>query len=218
MGTYTIVLPLRLQVYLWIKLRPEERQLLSDLICFCRIVDFRFLFTADGSHHSAVFVCLSVCLCVYLSVCVPVCLTVALRSGCFFLLLRCLWKRREVILEQTVNQARPDLCFTPPPRNEKCHSPWCATPTDVHPHGKCHPPARCGVWWWLRQRSTLAFGAKSLVWVFFWCWHSAQRIFQPYAEFCPLHFCSFLDVSSPVYVCQLYLRLLAQPTPSYQAF
>ena len=65
-----------------------------------------------------------------------------------------------------INQERttvnpPWICHPhdAPPPHGKCHPPpWCATPyTDMPP-----PPARCGVWRW-RQRSTLAFGAKSLV-------------------------------------------------------
>ncbi len=96
-------------------------------------------------------------------------------------LLRCLWKRREVVLELQWFCKQQDLWFSwppplpafnqvrtkvnPPPMksatlppHEKCHPPWKAPPP---PHGKHYPP-RCGVWrWW--QPSTLAFGAKSLV-------------------------------------------------------
>ncbi len=76
------------------------------------------------------------------------------------LLLRCLWKRREVVLEQTVVQAWRDLCFTPPPAGLQPSKDQSQTP----PPWKV-PPPYCGVWrWW--QRSTLAFGAKSLVRVF----------------------------------------------------
>ena len=88
------------------------------------------------------------------------------------LLLRCHWKRGEVVLEQTVVQAW-DLwvCF-PPPRPPKCSPPWMLLPPPM-----CYPPHTCMLpvtplwpvptpsrsarWWW--QRSTLAFGAKSPV-------------------------------------------------------
>ena len=119
----------------------------------------------------------------------------------FGFLLRCLWKRREVVLEQTVIQARPDLCFTPTPMDapllainqvrtkvnpqwkvpppmmhhppphdvppQLMHHPhWCATPLWKVPPLPltCHPPLLTVVYGdgWC-QRSTLAFGAKSLV-------------------------------------------------------
>ena len=133
-------------------------------------------------------------------------------------LLRCFWKRRQVVLEQTVVQARWDLwllnppCLSAPPLPvksrcyplEKCHPPtdmslphrcchsphWHVTPPQmlsrpmdiltpplwlVTPPGCCHPhwhvtphtpmdvtpPSHGARQWW--QRSTLAFGAKSLV-------------------------------------------------------
>ncbi len=82
--------------------------------------------------------------------------------------LRCLWKRREVVLEQTVIQARPDLCFTPPhgchpllainqvrtkvkpPMESTTPSMESATPHDAPPpHWCANPPAHCGVWQWL---------------------------------------------------------------------
>ncbi len=59
-------------------------------------------------------------------------------------------------------------------------------PGICHPHGKCHP-SRCGVWrWQWRQRSTLAFGAKSLVshfpeqtGLFFLCVGATQKTVTP---------------------------------------
>ncbi len=69
------------------------------------------------------------------------------------------------------------LVFTPPPWmppppllainqvRTKVKSPpgICQTHMEsATPHGKCHLPPRCGVWRW-RQRTTLAFGANSLV-------------------------------------------------------
>ena len=47
-----------------------------------------------------------------------------------------------------------------PPPHEKCHPPM----KSATPHERWHPPSlHCGVWRWWQQRSTLAFGAKSLV-------------------------------------------------------
>ena len=56
-------------------------------------------------------------------------------------LLRCFWKRREVVFEQIVLQAWWDLCSHFP-------SPMDVTPHDQsrcypHPLGKCHPPLMC---------------------------------------------------------------------------
>ncbi len=81
----------------------------------------------------------------------------------YTLFLRCLWKRRKVVLEQTVIQARPrPMLFPPPhgchpppcrpqPSKDKsqlppgiCHPPWKVPPPMMHhPHGKCHPPLTC---------------------------------------------------------------------------
>ncbi len=79
-------------------------------------------------------------------------------------------KRREVVLEQTVVQAWRDLWFNPLPMD--------ATPT-------VPPPVGHSAWRW-RQQSTLAFGAKSLVFfsklnfhfwmpVCRWKWHFATQ-------------------------------------------
>ena len=76
--------------------------------------------------------------------------------------LRCLWKRRLVVLEQTVVQAWRDLCLiTPPPltchRHEKCH--LC---TNVQPP----PPYVSAPWhsaWWIAIAKCLVFVAKSVV-------------------------------------------------------
>ena len=77
----------------------------------------------------------------------------------------CLWgtpfcyfaafEKGEIVLEQTMVQAWEDLWFSLPPPPGICHPPL-----------KCHPllAAVCGNGW--RQRSNLAFGAKSLVFVF----------------------------------------------------
>ena len=51
---------------------------------------------------------------------------ITIHHNRFRLLLRCLWKKREVVLEQTVIQAWWDLCFTPPP--------WMPSP--------CQPPTK----------------------------------------------------------------------------
>ena len=51
-------------------------------------------------------------------------------------LLRYLWKRREVVLEQTVVQAWWDLWFLPPPSHHQSSHKSCYHP----PLGKCPPP------------------------------------------------------------------------------
>ena len=92
------------------------------------------------------------------------CSRVVQRFGVF--LLRCLWKRREVVLELQWFREQQDLWFSwpppppwmPPPllafnqvRTKVnppgiCHPPWCTTP-----HGKHHPPpwkvSPPSLWW-----------------------------------------------------------------------
>ena len=51
-----------------------------------------------------------------------------MASSGLHLLLRCLWKRRQVALEQTVIQAWQDLCFTP--------TPWMPPPSASHQSSK----------------------------------------------------------------------------------
>ncbi len=86
---------------------------------------------------------------------------------------------------QVRTKVKPPPPWKVPPPHRSCHPPWkvpplppmeVATPHEKHPPWKLpHPPCmevappmesatppHCGVWWWW-QRSTLAFGAKSLV-------------------------------------------------------
>ena len=99
------------------------------------------------------------------------------------LLLRCLWKRGEVVLEKTVVQARQDLwLLNPPPMPPPSTSPVnsqvkmlpppqlrkMSPPTEVvtplwhvtSPHMDVVNPLPTTQWW---QRSSLAFGTKSPV-------------------------------------------------------
>ncbi len=76
--------------------------------------------------------------------------TVYLKPGVdpSFLLLRCLWRRHEVVSELHRFCEQWDLCFTP----HGCHPPQAInqvrTPpqgfaTPHGPHGECHPPHWC---------------------------------------------------------------------------
>ncbi len=79
---------------------------------------------------------------------------------------RCLWKRREVVLELQWLRKQRDLCF-PPPASHQTSNPRDMPPhTDVpHPMMRHHPPPPSSAWRW-QQRSTFAFGAKSPVFLF----------------------------------------------------